>query len=352
MNRRIIFLMISMILIMSACSKENLNNPAVTVTDNPSAQSVDRLTADTTNQPENPTSVSAMHTEELVGKPDTVPTNVLTTTPSIEPTTIPNKIPGEDEELENFAGYYKMIEISSGKTIMSQEYFDIFEKHGIFLITMNIKEDGYATVTQYEDSKKEDLYIYDDFSFKHTENNNELLYVFKKGQLILLESSILGNAKSTFVKMTDKEISILEKGFSDEEFSLATEEASKYLETDEKLKGNEYISYLERSRKALDEEDYLSLYYCAQLAICNEKVAEKIHSGHPYRIVMTKEGTMILMDGKEVSSEDLFYLEIAKAYRSDFCETVKIRAKDGDEYIIDIDTDLNIIKTKAPDQEQ
>ena len=348
MNKRIIFLLLSMVLMITACSKTDQSNPEVNVTDNPVTQS-----AEPTTEPENQNSLTEAPTDE----PTEAPTVTPTATPTAEPTTEPvdpTAVPTEEEKRdfeEDFTGYYKITEISASGVTMSHEYFDIFEKHGAFLITINIKDDGTAVVTQYEDSRREDVYTYDDSSFKHIEKNNELLYVFKDGRLTLLEAGLLGSAKSTFVKMTEEEIAVMEKGFSVEEFSLATEYASKLLENDEQLKNNEYISYIEKSRRATDESDYMALYSYAQVALCDEEIAEMLNSGHSYSIIMTKDGTKILMDGTEVTSEDLFYKRMLELFGNDFCADIKIRGSVGDEYIIDIGTDLTVTKTKAPNQE-
>ena len=287
-------------------------------------------------------------TEEPISTIKEQPTSDITAIPTEEVT----EEPAIDKNAENLVGYYKMTSVTSQGTTMSQDYFDIYEKYGIFLSVIYIQEDGYAYfyMMGQETNQEKELYTYDDTFFTNVENGSELVYVLKNGELTLVEASILGNVKATFVRMTDDEIAIWEKGYSAEDFKSAEQEAMKLLENDEQLKNDKYLSYIEKSRRAQDEMEYSALVSYSQFAVTEKDIIEILSAGHSYRVIMTKEGTKVLLDDKEVTEEDPFYKLLEQFYWGDFTDTINVKASNVDEYIIDIGSDLTITQTKAPEK--
>ena len=252
---------------------------------------------------------------------------------------------------KEYAGVYKMTSMNSDDMDIKKGYFDIFEKHGIFMATMELTENGHAKLVFNSGNESVAEYTITDKYFVDDETGRKLVYVFKDGEVTLFEQSILSTVDSTFVKMTDSEIAIWKKGYSEEELQKAAEEVTEYLKNDQEYQDSVYKSYIEKSRRASDDLDYSGFVDASQLAVLDQDVSKELEKGHSYSIVITKEGLSVLKDGKKVDQNDPFYKCLVK-YTSDYTvETSKVRSSFAEKYVIDVTSDGTVKRTQAPEKD-
>ncbi len=330
----------------AAESVNDITEPTKDPTEQPTLEPTEQPTLEPTEQP------TLEPTEQPTAQPTEEPTHQPTEEPTHQPTQEPTQQPVPTSAVnvpEDFYGYYKIIYISMNNTVLSKEYFDIFEKYGIFAATAFISADGYAEFSLAMDEEEPDRYSFDGTSFKRLSDGSEILYVYKDGILTTLEAEIVGNIKVDFVKMTEDEINRFKKGFTEEDFENAVGEANALYAKNAQNNNSEYLNYIEKARRADDALKYSELYELAQIALVTNDVIDMLNAGHSYRIIMEKERARLLVDGVDADEEDPVYKLIAGYVGNDFLSQYVIRGSNASEYIIDISSDMKITKTVSPD---
>ena len=247
---------------------------------------------------------------------------------------------------DEFPGEYKLICIDTrDESRRDEDFFNIYEKYGIFYATLTIEKDGNASLKMIGTDEVL-TFSYDEKYFIDPESKKKDRYRYENNEISLSGSGILGSGKAVFKKMTPEESEKLKNGYSDEDFQKAEKEAeeviAKYIES---LDIKE-LSIIERTRIADDSMCYSSLAEAAQIAVFSKEVTKILQEGHTYKISFSTDGTVIYLDSKEVSEDDPFCTEIGKCI-FDY-KDYKVRSKLGSEYIIDILSDGTVQKTKAP----
>lgn len=247
---------------------------------------------------------------------------------------------------DEFKGDYKLIRIEArDESGRDEEFFSIYEKYGIFYATLTIEKEGnaYIKMTGTDDTLS---FSYDENYFIDPDSGKKDRYKFENDEISISSLSFLGSAKVVFKKMTSEEAEELKNGYSVEDYQKAEKEAEevivKYVES---LDVSQLSAY-ERTRISNDGRCYDELAEAAQLAAYRSAVEQVLNEGHTYRISFSKNGTVIYLDSKEVSSDDPFCIEMENRI-SDY-KKYKVGSKLGGEYIIDILSDGTIQKTKAP----
>ncbi len=247
---------------------------------------------------------------------------------------------------DEFQGDYKLIRVEAyDESKRDEEFFNIYEKYGIFYATLTIEKEGSAFIKAVG-SDEAFTFTYDENYFIDPESEKKDRYTFENSEILISGSSIFGSAKAVFKKMTPEESEKWNKGYSDEDYQKAEKEAEevivKYIES---LDINE-LSVLERTRISNDIWVYDEFAEVAQIAAFDDEVIEILKEGHTYTISISKNGTVICMDSKETSDDDPFCIEIEKRI-SDYKKN-KVGSKLGGDYIIDVLSDGTVQKTKAP----
>ncbi len=247
---------------------------------------------------------------------------------------------------DEFPGDYKLICIDTrDESRRDEDFFNIYEKYGIFYATLTIEKDGNASLKMIETDEVL-TFSYDEKYFIDPESKKKDRYRYENNEISLSGSGILGSGKAVFKKMTPEESEKLKNGYSDEDFQKAEKEAEevivKYIES---LDIKE-LSIIERTRISNDEWYYASLAEAAQIASYRSDVEKVLNEGHTYTISFSKNGTVIYMDSKEVSADDPFCIGMEE--RISNYTNYKVGSKLGGEYIIDVLSDGTVQKTKAP----
>ena len=251
---------------------------------------------------------------------------------------------------KEYVGTYKITGLYSSELPIKKEFFEIYEKHGIFAAYLEVKEDGHAKLTFDMGLKQEADYTITKKYFVDDETGREQGYEFKDGGVALFEQNLLDTVNSTFVKMTDSEIAMLKKGYTAEELKKADKEAEEYLNNDKDVQESKYMSAIERSRRANDDLDYSSFVDASQLAVLDKEVSKELQNGHSYSIVITKEGVSVLKDGKKATDNDPFYKCLVQYLSEYSIKNGKVRSSFADKYVIDIASDGTVKRTQAPEK--
>ncbi len=247
---------------------------------------------------------------------------------------------------DEFPGDYKLICIDTrDESRRDEDFFNIYEKYGIFYATLTIEKDGNTSLKMIGTDEVL-TFLYDEKYFIDPESKKKDRYRYENNEISLSGSGILGSGKAVFKKMTPEESEKLKNGYSDEDFQKAEKEAEevivKYIES---LDIKE-LSIIERTRISNDEWYYASLAEAAQIASYRSDVEKVLNEGHTYTISFSKNGTVIYMDSKEVSADDPFCIGMEE--RISNYTNYKVGSKLGGEYIIDVLSDGTVQKTKAP----
>jgi hypothetical protein len=238
---------------------------------------------------------------------------------------------------DEFPGDYKLICIDTrDESRRDEDFFNIYEKYGIFYATLTIEKDGNASLKMIGTDEVL-TFLYDEKYFIDPESKKKDRYRYENNEISLSGSGILGSGKAVFKKMTPDESEKLKNGYSDEDFQKAEKEAEevivKYIES---LDIKE-LSIIERTRISNDEWYYASLAEAAQIASYRSDVEKVLNEGHTYTISFSKNGTVIYMDSKEVSADDPFCIGMEE--RISNYTNYKVGSKLGGEYRIDVLSD-------------
>ena len=248
---------------------------------------------------------------------------------------------------KNYVGSYKVASLGYDDVVMGEEYFDIYEKHGIILYSVVIKENGKVTMKTEADAGKTEEYTLTD-KYLVSEKGNKIVYMFKDGDIILFESNLSTVTDITLVKMTDAEIKMSNKKVTDKQKKEAEDEINAYMLNDKDIMESNTMKKAEQYKLSNDNWDYDTLVQAATVTVFNSDVKKELDAGHKYKIVMTKEGTDIYKDGKAINKEDAFYKELTTQISEYTLTSSKVRSAFAEKYVIDIESDGTVKKTQAP----
>lgn len=254
---------------------------------------------------------------------------------------------------KKYVGSYKAISYGYGDAVMGEEYFDIYEKHGIILYSLIIKDNGKVTLKLEDgDDTKLDLTIADKYMLD--EKGNKLIYFFKDGDVIIFIDGFLSNSMTdiTFVKMNDEEIAMSKKKVTEKQLKSAEDEVNAYKLTDKDIMESKTMKELEQRNLSNDNMEYDTFVEAAMVAAASEDVRKELKAGHTFKIEITKEKVTIYKDGKEIDKDDAFYVSFAGYAREYWITTSKVHSVYADKYVIDIDSDGAVHKTLAPKKEE
>lgn len=250
---------------------------------------------------------------------------------------------------KKYVGSYKAISYGYGDAVMGEEYFDIYEKHGIILYSLVIRENGKATLKlENGNDTTLDLTVADKYMID--EKGNKLVYFFKDGDVILFIDGLLSYSMAdiTFIKMNDDDIAMSKKKVTENQIKAAEDEVNAYKLTDKDLMESKAMKEVEKRNLSNDNLEYDHFFDAATVTAANEDVRKELKEGHTFKIEITKENVAIYKDGKDIDKNDPFYLRLVEYAREYWLTSSKVHSLYVDKYVIDIDSDGAVHKTLAP----
>ncbi len=247
---------------------------------------------------------------------------------------------------DEFLGNYKLICIDAhDESRRDEEFFNVYEKYGIFYATLTIEDDRNAYI-EMVGTDEIFSFSYNEDYFIDIESNKKDGYKYENNEISISSSDLFNSSKAVFKKMTPEETYKLKNGYSNEEYQKAESEAEELLANYIDSLNISELSGLEKTRISNDRWCYDELAEVAQIAVYAREVERILSDGHSYKISFSKNGIVISKDNNEVTDSDPFCQEIEK-YISNY-KQYKVGSKLGGEYIIDVLSDGTVQKTKAP----